>query len=161
MRTICASSVSLPTRSRLHDEGAGAVHRAAGHLASPASFSTGIDSPVTIDSSTVRRAFEHDAVDGDAFAGPHAQAVADVHLLQRHVLFGAVGVDPCAPSVGARPSRLRMAALVAAARAKFQHLAEQHEHDDDRRRFEVDRRPRPSFAERSGNSPGASVATTL
>ena len=43
----------------------------------PFVFSTGIGSPVIIDSSTRGRAFEHDAVDRNFFAGPHAQAVAD------------------------------------------------------------------------------------
>ena len=54
MRTICASSVSLPTRSARISETAGAVDRAADDLRSR-SFSTGIGSPEIIDSSTALR----------------------------------------------------------------------------------------------------------
>ena len=123
-------------------------------------FSTGIGSPVTIDSSTARRAFDDDAVDRNALAGPDAEAIADLHVLERNVVLGAICLDP--------PGRLRRQAEQAAdraarpaARAQLQHLSEQHEHDDDGGRLEVDRRPRPCMRKDSGNSPGASVATTL
>ena len=39
-------------------------------------------------------AFEDDAVDRHALAGPHAQAIADVDQLERDVLFAAVARDP-------------------------------------------------------------------
>ena len=94
-------------------------------------------SPVTIDSSTARRAVEDDAVDRDALAGPDAQPIADVHVLERDVVLGAVWLD--------LPRRLRRKTeqfanrrARAAARAQLQHLPEQHEHDDDRGRLEID-----------------------
>ncbi len=46
--------------------------------ASPACFSTGIGSPVSIDSSTRARAFDDLAVDRNLLAGPHAEHVAGV-----------------------------------------------------------------------------------
>ena len=60
---------------------------------------------------------------------------------------------------GARPSSALIARARAAARAQLQHLAEQHEHDDHRRRLEVDGDLTPCIAERrAGTGPGASVA---
>ena len=73
-----------------HDEAAGAVDRAADQPVAPGSFSTGIDSPVTIDFVDRAAAFEHDAVDRHAVARAHAQAIADMHLVERHFLVVAV-----------------------------------------------------------------------
>ena len=108
-RTICASSVSLPTRSRPHDEAAGAVHRAAGHRAAGR------------------------LLDRDRLAGHHrlvdAAAALEHDAVHRHLSPGrtrrrsptctcasgtplrAVGVD-AARRRGARPSSARIAALV-------------------------------------------------
>ena len=52
-----------------------------------------------------RRAVDHDAIDRNALAGPHAQAIADVHVLERNVALGAVGVDT-AGRLGARPKQV-------------------------------------------------------
>ena len=76
------------------------------------------------------RALEDHAVDRHLLAGPHAQPVADLHVVERHVLLGAVRPRRAAPSSGARPSSARIAPPVAAARPQLQHLAEQ----DQRRR---------------------------
>ena len=92
-------------------------------------FSTGIGSPVTIDSSTVRRAFEHDAVDRDALARSDPQSVADHDLLERNVLLLAVLADP-ASRLWREPEQVANRRAGAAAGAKFQHLAQQHEDDD-------------------------------
>ena len=74
----------------------------------PRRFSTGIGSPVIMDSSTALRAVEDDAVDRDLLARPHAQPVAGVHVLQRHILLAAVARERRAV-FGARPSRARIA----------------------------------------------------
>ena len=65
---------------------------------SPASLVTGIDSPVTIDSSIDDAALDDDAIDRHLLAGPHAQAVADRDQIERHLLVRAIGPDPRAPS---------------------------------------------------------------
>ena len=59
----------------------------------PALFSTGIGSPVSIDSSTLERPSSTIAIDRHLLARAHAQAVADVHVRQRDVLLAAVGRD--------------------------------------------------------------------
>ena len=56
-------------------------------------LSTGIDSPVTIDSSTAALAVDHDAIDRDFLARAHAQRVADLHDVERHVFLAAVPHD--------------------------------------------------------------------
>ena len=81
-----------------HDEAAACVDRRADHACRPGASSTGIGSPVSIDSSTLARAFQHDAVDRHLLAGAHAQPIADVDVGQRDVLLGAVGVESGAPS---------------------------------------------------------------
>ena len=111
MRTICASSVSLPTRSARITKlpvplTVPPVTR------SPGPFSTGIGSPVIIDSSTALRPSSDDAVDGHLLAGPDAQPVADCDL-------GRAARPPPARRRGARravfgasPSSARIAPLV-------------------------------------------------
>ena len=79
---------------------------------SPGAFSTGIGSPVTIDSSTALRALEHDAVDRHLLAGPDAQAVAGLHLVERHVLLACRPGAARRAVFGARPSSARMALAV-------------------------------------------------
>jgi hypothetical protein len=41
-----------------------------------------------------RPSLDHDAVDGHLLAGTNAQHVADVHVRERDVVLGTVGVDP-------------------------------------------------------------------
>ena len=86
MRTICAKSVSLPTRSaRMTKLPVPLTVPPVTRL--PLVFSTGIGSPVIIDSSTEVAAFEHDAVHGNFLAGANAQTVADLHALEGDVGF--------------------------------------------------------------------------
>ena len=126
MRTICARSVSRPTRSARITNTSGAIHRAAGDrclghfldrngLASHHRFVY------------CGRAFEDDAVNRNALAWTNAQSIADGHMLERHVMFGAVGFNSTrglwrqteqATNRRARP----------AARAQLEHLTEQHEY---------------------------------
>ena len=56
----------------------------------PLVFSTGIGSPVIIDSSTELVPSSTTPSTGILLAGADAQSVADVHVLERHVDFGAV-----------------------------------------------------------------------
>ena len=135
--TICASSVSRPTFS------ARITRLPVWFIVppitrSPGSFATGIDSPVTIDSSTAPLPSIDDAVD-------------------RHALARAARAAGRRPRPGrARPPPRRRPARHAArglrreieqradgaagrlARPELQHLAEQHEHGDDRGRLEID-----------------------
>ena len=104
----------------------------------PGAFSTGIDSPVTIDSSTALLPSMHDAVHRHAVAGPHAQAIADMHLLQRDFLIAAVVADPPRGLRREVEQRADGAAGLLAG-AQFQHLPEQHQDGDHRRGFEIDR----------------------
>ena len=126
----------------------------------PVSFVTGIDSPVTMRFVDGAAAFDDNAIDRHLFAGPHAQPVADMDLIERHFFLAAVGAN--APRGLRREIEQRAdGAAGRLARAQFQHLAEQDQHGDDGGRFEIDRdgavRPRKA----AGKSCGASVATTL
>ena len=132
--TICASSVSRPTRSAFITMlpvplTVPPVTRL------PGSFATGIGSPVTIDSSIVVRPFDDDAVHRDLLAGTHAQLIADVDVGDRDVVFdqpehAARGLRRQAEQPLERRGR-------AAARADLEHLAEQHQRGDDDGRVEV------------------------
>ena len=82
-------------------------------------------------------AFEQLAVYRDALAGTHDNLVADAYLGDRHFALDAVAPD--ARNIRAkrlqRPDRVGRLPL----RARLEPLAEQHERDDDRRRFEIER----------------------
>ena len=110
----------------------------------PAVFSTGIGSPVTIDSSTALAPSSTTPSTGTFSPGPDAQAIADVNRVERHVLFGAVVTQSTARDVGARPSSLRMAAPVWLRARSSSTWPSRTSVDDDRGRLEVDARPRPS-----------------
>ena len=158
--TICASSVSAPTRSARITKRAGAVDRAADH-ASPGRL---LDRDrLAGDHRLVDRAaaLEDDAVDRHLLAGPHAQPVAGVHLRQRHVLLAAVGRDAPRGLRAPGPSSARMAPPVRLRARSSSTWPEQHQHDDDRRRLEVHGRAPPWPERRRGRQPGTSVAATL
>ena len=104
----------------------------------PTSLVTGIDSPVTIDSSTALRPSSDVAVDRHLLARAHAQAVADLHGVELDLLARVPSGLIRRAVFGARSSSARMAPLVGLAGAQLQHLPEQHQHGDDRRRLEVD-----------------------
>ena len=127
---------------------------------SPGAFSTGIGSPVIIDSSTALVPLEDDAIDRDLLAGPHAQPIADRDLVERHVLFP--------PVVAKDPRRLRREpqqrpdrAARPAPGAQLQHLSQQHQRRDDRRRLEVHADLSAMAPERRGKRPGERAAATL
>ena len=127
----------------------------------PASLVTGIDSPVTIDSSSDERPSTSDAVDRDLLAGPHPQPVADRDGVERDFLVAAVGFD-AARGLRREIEQRADGAGGLLARAQLQHLAEQHQHGDDGGRLEIDRDRAVVAAEGSaGTAAGASVATTL
>ena len=143
--TICASTVSEPTLS-------------ARMTSAPVPF---IVAPITLSPGRLldrdrlagqhrlvdaRAALQHLAVDRHLLARAHAQAVADVHVRQRNVLFGAVGAQT--PRGLRREAEQRLERRRGArARLQFQHLAEQRQRDDDRGRLEVDA-DAPVLAER-------------
>ena len=103
MRTICASSVSLPTRS---------------------ARMTKLPVPLTVPPVTLiagrlldrhrlarnhgfidrARSFEHHAIHRNFLARPHAQTVADLHLVERNVLLAAVASGPRALSSAPGPA---------------------------------------------------------
>ena len=103
---------------------------------SPGFFSTGNASPVIIDSSTRRSAFDDLAIDRNFFAGSHPQVIAHFHLRQRNLVFTAIGHEPRGRRGEIEQAADRVAG--AAARPQFEHLAEQHQHSDHRGRFEID-----------------------
>ena len=135
MRTIRASSVSAPTRSA-RITSAPVPLTVAPMTRSPGFFSTGIGSPVTIDSSTALAPSIDDAVDRHLLAGPDAQPVADLHLVERHVLLAAVGTE-AARGLRRQPEQGPDRGAGAAARPQLEHLAEEDQRDDHRRRLEV------------------------
>ena len=107
-----------------------------------------------------RAALQHLAVDRHLVAGPHAQAVADLDLVERNFFVAAIGIHATrglGREIEQRPDRARGRL----ARAQFQHLAEQHQYGDDRRGFEIDRDRSVMAAEGGGKIDGAKVATTL
>ena len=137
---------------RAHRERAGLVERAADDLVADAlrrrhGFAG--------DQELVERAAPVDdlAVDRDFFARPHAQQVADAHRVERHVLVAAVGAQ--APR-GLRREVEQGADRAAGlrARAQLQHLAEQGQRGDDRRRLEIDRDRAVRVAEGCGEQGG-------
>ena len=118
-----------------HEKAAGAIHRAAGdfvagrlldrhRLAGEHRF---ID---------VRLPLDDPAIDRHFLAGAHAQLIAALHFIERHFAFFAVANDDARSAARDRASADRAAG--AAAGAQFEHLSEQDEHGDHRRRFEVD-----------------------
>ena len=128
---------------------------------SPTVFATGIDSPVTIDSSMALRPSTISPSTGDLVAGPHAQAVADRDPFERDVLVGPVGPN-AASGLRRKVEKRADSAAGPFARAQLQHLAEQHEHGNDRRRLEIDTATAPfALRKASGKTLGANVAITL
>ena len=91
-----------------------------------------------MDSSTALLAFEHDAIDRNFFAGADAEPVADLHLFERDVFSRLPSALSRRAVLGLRSRRARMAALVLAAGAQLQNLAEQDQRGDHGGGFEVD-----------------------
>ena len=157
--TICASIVSRPTFSARMTKPPLRLIVPPMTLAPP-SLLTGIDSPVTIDSSSVERPSISSPSTGTLSPGRTRSRSPTATRVERDVT--------SSPSVGDAMRGLRRQIEQRADRARgllagaqLQHLSEQHQHGDDRRRLEIDRdravRPRNA----GGNRPGANVATTL
>ena len=116
-RRSARACVSAPTLARLHDEAAGPVERAAGHGRARGLLDrhrlAGQHRLVDGDS-----AFDHHAVDRHGLAGAHAQPVADLDGVERHLgLRGRPrrsGARSWAPGRAARGSRRRSARAPAA-----------------------------------------------
>ncbi len=136
MRTICASSVSPPTRSALKTIEPSGVERPAGHararfffgrhrLAGHHRFVDG------------RSPFDDDAVDRNPFAGPDAAEIADAHVFERDVLIDAVANDACGLGRECKQFSNRRAGLMP--RSELEHLSEQHQRRDDDAGVEVGR----------------------
>ena len=124
---------------------------------SPAAFSTGIGSPVTIDSSTALRPSSTTPSTGTFSPGRTRSRSPAMDLLERDVGLAAVGGEP-PRGPGRQPEQRADRAAGAAAGAQLEHLAEQHQRGDDRGRLEVDRHP---VLARDRKEPGASVASRL
>jgi hypothetical protein len=159
--TMRASIVSRPTFSARITRAAGLVDRAADDLIARPCFVTGIDSPVTIDSSSEERPSSTTPSTGTFSPGrtrrlsptdQRARAGTSPRRYRRRRC-GARSWAPDRAAPGSRPKSF--------AGAQFQHLAEQHQHGDDRRRLEIDRDRAIHPRKAAGKIPGASVATTL
>ena len=109
----------------------------------PGSFVTGIDSPVTIDSSTAPLPSVTTPSTGTRSPGRTRKQVADRDLVERDLLLAAVGAH-AARGLRREVEQRADGAAGRFAGAQLQHLAEQHQHGDDGRRLEIDRaRRRP------------------
>ena len=98
-------------------------------------------------------AFDHHAVDGDLLSRSHAQSITDGHALDRHVLVAAVFAH-AARRLRSEAEQRADRPAGAAPRAQLEHLAEQHQRGDHRRRLEVQRRRPVVAADRSGDRRG-------
>ena len=149
IRTIWASIVSAPTRSARMTRPPVPL-TVPPMTRSPGPFSTGIGSPVIIDSSTALGALEHDAVDRDLLARPDPQPIARDDLVERDVFLAAVVAEP-PRGLGRQAEQGPDRAAGLAARPQLEHLPQQDERRDHRRRLEVDRDLR---RDDRGTSPG-------
>ena len=86
------------------------------------------------------RAFNDDAIDGNLFAGPHDDGIADEHVAEGNVVLAALADD--ARRLGLQAGQLadRVARLPPGAR--FEHSTEQDQSNDDARGLKVNRRLR-------------------
>ena len=155
IRTIWASIVSAPTRSARITRPPGAVDGAA-------------DEPVRrafLDGDRLAgdhrfvdeaRALDDHAVDRDLLSRPDPEPVADVDLVEGDVLLAAVVLQS--------PRDLRREAQQGLDRARrlvpgaeLEHLPQEHQRRDHRRRLEVDRDRAVVAAERGRKEPGEEV----
>ena len=128
-RTIWASAVALPTAVASMSNAPSPL-RVPPRTGRPGPFSTGIDSPVTIDSSTAERPDADDAVDGNRVARLDAQEVAGDDLGERHLASSRFLRATSRAVFGARSSSLRTAAEVSPAGARLEIPPEEHERED-------------------------------
>jgi len=155
--TMRASIVALPTRSarRMNEP----VPFTVPQLPCCLAFATGIDSPVIIDSST--ELLPSTTRHRPALAPrSHPQLVADMHEFQRNVFLITTAVYQSRrlrAQIQQSPNRRTSPA----ARAQLEHLAEQNQRCDCRRRLEVHVGPPPIPRNDSGKICGNAVATRL
>ena len=107
-----------------------------------------------------RAALEHHAIDRHLLARAHAQAVADVHVGELDVLLGAVVLEP-PRGLGREAEQRADRGRGLRARAQLEQLAHERERDDHRGGLEIHRRRARAPRSPAGNTPGATVATTL
>jgi hypothetical protein len=133
--TICDSTVSGPLVGA-HHQAAAAVDASRRSRVAPGAFSTGMGSPVSIDSSTVDglRAPRRPRA---LFARPDAQAIADVHVSSAECPPRCRIAAKTARSLSGEPSSALSAADVLGARLELEQLAEQRQRHDDRRGLEI------------------------
>ena len=93
--------------------------------------------------------FRHDAIDRHLLARPDAQAVAHLDVLERDVFFEAV-LAQSSRGLGSKSEKGLDRARGLAAGPELEHLTEQHERGDDRRRLEINRHLPMMIAERIG-----------
>ena len=104
----------------------------------PASLVTGIDSPVTIDSSSDERPSRMTPSTGTFSPGRTRSRSPTASAVELDLLVGAVVADAARGLRRELEQRLDRARRRLAG-AQFQHLAEQHEHGDDGGGLEIDR----------------------
>ncbi len=166
-QTLHRGAASLRIRHRVHDprqhrvgadllghdhELPALIDRASGHLG--ARF-LGHGHGLARHHGLVHRAppFDHAAVDRQFLARPHPQAIADDNRVKRHVLLGSIGVQP----VGRGRREVEQSAdrtAGALARAKLEHLTEQHKDRDHGGGLEVDRDRTIRLAKAGGENVG-------
>ena len=134
--TICASIVSRPTFSARMTKPPDWLSVPPITL-SPASLVTGIDSPVTIDSSSEERPSSTAPSTGTFSPGRTRSRSPTCSAIERDLVVGAVGAD-AARGLRREIEQRADRAGGRLAGAQFQHLAEQHQHGDDRGRLEID-----------------------
>ena len=91
----------------------------------PASFVTGIDSPVIEGLVHRAAALDHGPVDRHLLSGAYAQAVADRDVLKPDLLVGPVGLVEPARGLRRQVEERAQRAAGALARPEFQHLSEE------------------------------------
>ncbi len=135
MRTICASSVSLPTRSARMIK-LPVMLMVPPVTFMPADFSTGHRLARHHGFVNRARSFKHHSVHGNFFARPNAQMVADMHLVERDVLLAPVLPNHARGFRRQAEQRTERARRLAA-RPQFEHLSQQHQRGDYRRGLKV------------------------
>ena len=83
-------------------------------------------------------ALDHDAIDGDFFAGPDTKQVADMDMLQRNVLFMAALADP-ARGLGGEAEQCPDGLAGRGSGAQLEHLAKEDKRRDNGGSLEIDR----------------------
>ena len=141
---------------------AGAVHGCRPSRDRPARFSTGIGSPVSIDSSTALSPSSTTPSTGSFSPGRTRRRSPTRDARERHVDLASVRRAGAARVGGASAEQRADRGAGPPPGPQLEHLAEQHERHDHGGRLEVDRHLRRRGRGTSpGTDPGASVASTL